>query len=212
MFHALPDLPYSFDALEPSIDAQTMEIHYSKHHQGYVDKLNKALEQAPPFQKLSIEELLVSLDSIPKEIRTAVRNNGGGTANHTLYWITMSPDGGGKPEGNVGAAIDGAFGSFPKFQQQFTEAAHSIFGSGWCWLSMDANEKLAIETTANQDNPLMHGSKPILGLDMWEHAFYLKHQNQKADYIKGWWNVVNWDNVGKWFAGKTWYAEPAKRS
>jgi superoxide dismutase, Fe-Mn family len=212
MFHDLPELPYEFDSLEPHIDAQTMEIHYTKHHQGYVNKLNTALEQAPDWQEVSIEELLASLEKVPQAIRTAVRNNGGGTANHTLYWLNMDPDAGGKPEGELAAAMDEQFVDFSKFQEKFTQAALSIFGSGWAWLSMDENRSLFIETTPNQDNPLMRGSKPILGLDMWEHAYYLKHQNQKADYIKSWWNVVNWENVAKWFAGSTWYAQPVHKS
>ena len=207
MFHPLPELAYPYDALEPHIDARTMEIHYSKHHQGYVNKLNNALQEAPDWQSVSIEELLASLDKVPQSIQTAVRNNGGGTANHTLFWVVMGPDGGGQPEGELAAAIGSTFASFDNFKKQFEQAALGVFGSGWAWLSMDPQRKLLIETTSNQDSPLMHGHKPILGIDLWEHAYYLQYQNRRADYVAGWWNVVNWDNVAKWFAGRPWYSE-----
>jgi len=216
MAHSLPKLTYSYDALEPHydalephIDARTMEIHHSKHHQGYVNKLNAALEDYSDWQAVSIEELLADLSRVPEDIRTAVRNNGGGHANHTLFWVVMSPDGGGEPEGPIAGAINDTFGSFADFQQTFTEAALSRFGSGWAWLSVDKYGDLTVETTPNQDNPLMHGHKPILGIDVWEHAYYLNYQNRRADYIEAWWNLVDWENVDKWFQGRRWFADTA---
>jgi superoxide dismutase, Fe-Mn family len=209
MFHPLPELTYDYSALEPHIDARTMEIHYTKHHQKYVDNLNEALQKHPDWQDVSIEELLASIERVPEDIRTIVRNNGGGTANHTLFWVVMGPDRGGKPGGELASAIDEAFGGFEAFKKKFSDAAAGRFGSGWAWLSMDGDGKLVVESTANQDSPLMHGHKPILGLDVWEHAYYLKYQNRRPDYISAWWNVVNWDNVAKWYAGKAWYAETA---
>ena len=198
MAHELPKLPYAYDALEPHIDAQTMEIHHTKHHQGYVTKLNAALEKAPDLQKTSLEELLRGIATVPEAIRTAVRNNGGGHANHTLFWQVMAPKGGGEPSGKLGDAISKTFGGFAAFQEQFTAAATTRFGSGWAWLVL-LNGKLAIESTANQDSPIMEGKTPVLGLDVWEHAYYLKYQNRRPDYIKAWWNVINWPEVARRF-------------
>lgn len=194
--HELPALPYAYDALEPHIDAQTMEIHHSRHHATYVNNLNAALEGHEALQQKTVEELISDLNSVPESIRTAVRNNGGGHANHTLFWEIMGPNGGGKPTGALADAINETFGSFEKFQEEFTKAAVGRFGSGWAWLVLDGG-KLAIMSTANQDNPLMEGKIPILGIDVWEHAYYLKYQNRRPDYIKAWWNVVNWDAVNQ---------------
>jgi len=198
MAFELPPLPYEYAALEPHIDARTMEIHHGKHHQGYVDKLNTALEKYPDLQKKTVEELLSDLDSIPEEIRTAVRNSGGGHANHSLFWPLMSPTGGGEPEGELAEEINKAFGGFAGFREQFSAAAGSVFGSGWAWL-VSGREGLAIVTTPNQDSPVSSGQRPILGLDVWEHAYYLNYQNRRLDYIKAWWNVVNWDQAGRNF-------------
>ncbi|MDA8353566.1 MAG: superoxide dismutase [Firmicutes bacterium] len=195
--HELPQLPYSADALEPHIDAQTMEIHHGRHHKTYVDKLNAALEGQTALQEKSIEDLLKNIDQVPESIRTAVRNNGGGHANHTLFWQIMSPNGGGRPEGELGKAIDETFGSFEKFQEEFTNTAVGRFGSGWAWLIVKNDGSLAVINTLNQDSPYMEGHTPILGLDVWEHAYYLKYQNKRPDYIKAWWNVVNWEEVNK---------------
>jgi len=200
MAHELPELPYAYDALEPHIDARTMEIHHSKHHQGYVNNLNAALEKVPDLQKKSLEELLRGINSVPEAIRTAVRNHGGGHANHTLFWQIMKPKGGGQPSGKLADAIKSAFGSFDTFKEQFTTAAATRFGSGWGWLVVAGN-KLEITSTANQDSPFMDGKTPVLGLDVWEHAYYLKYQNRRPDYIGAWWNVVNWAEVGKRFEG-----------
>ena len=189
----LPPLPYAYDALEPHIDAKTMEIHYTKHHQAYVDNLNAALKNLPDAQKKELENLLLSLDSLPESVRTAVRNNGGGHYNHSLFWKMMKQNGGGTPQGSLGKAIDSTFGSFDKFKEQFNDAAKKVFGSGWAWLCVDKNGKLIIHPEPNQDAPIMHGFTPILGLDVWEHAYYLKYQNKRVDYIGAWWNVVNWD-------------------
>jgi Fe-Mn family superoxide dismutase len=195
MSHTLPRLPYAYDALEPHIDARTMEIHHTKHHQGYVNKLNAALEGQPELQDLSALELLMSLDSIPDSIRTAVRNNGGGHVNHSLFWTNMSPNGGGTPGGLLGQAIDDSFGSFVEFHKQFSAAAAGLFGSGWAWLCA-ASDGLVVTSTANQDNPIFtDGNVPILGLDVWEHAYYLNYQNRRPDYIEAFWNVVDWDEV-----------------
>ena len=199
MAYELPPLPYAYDALEPHIDEQTMRIHHDKHHQAYVNNVNKALEGYADLQGKSIEDLMRDLDSVPEEIRTAVRNNGGGHANHSLFWTIMSPDGGGEPSGALAEAINQAFGSFEEFKQQFSSKAAGQFGSGWGWLVVDQNGNLAITTTANQDTPLSQGQTPILGIDVWEHAYYLKYQNLRADYISAWWNVVNWDEVAKRF-------------
>jgi superoxide dismutase, Fe-Mn family len=194
----LPDLPYAHDALEPHIDARTMEIHHGKHHQTYTDNLNKALEQHADLQGKSAEELLRDLNSLPDDIRTMVRNNGGGYVNHNLFWEIMSPGGGGTPSGGLAQAIDQAFGSFDAFKEQFAKAATGRFGSGWAWLIKSGNG-VDITSTPNQDSPIMDGKTPILGLDVWEHAYYLKYQNRRPDYITAWWNVVNWDEVSRRF-------------
>jgi Fe-Mn family superoxide dismutase len=198
MAFKLPKLKYSYEALEPHIDALTMETHYSKHHKGYVDNLNKALEGHSKFQEMSIEEILKSLDQLPEEIRTAVRNNGGGHYNHTLFWEIMSPEGGGKPEGELAKKIDEDLGGFDKFKEEFKKAALGQFGSGWAWLVLN-EEKLEIVSTPNQDNPISEGKFPILGIDVWEHAYYLKYKNLRADYIDAWWNIVDWKKVSEIF-------------
>ena len=195
MAFKLPDLPYDFAALEPHIDARTMEIHYGKHHATYVAKLNAALEKHPALAQKPVEDLLKSLDTLPAEIRTAVRNHGGGHFNHSLFWKLMAPGAGGKPSGALAAAIDKAFNGFAGFQEQFSSAAAALFGSGWAWLVADASRKLSVVTTPNQDNPISQGLVPILGLDVWEHAYYLKYQNRRPDYIAAFWNVVNWKQV-----------------
>ncbi len=196
MAHELPALPYDYKALEPHIDARTMEIHHSKHHQGYVSKLNAALEKHPDLGSKNVEALIGDLDSLPDDIRVAVRNNGGGHANHSLFWQIMKPNGGGKPSGALADAINSTFGDFDQFKQQFSNAAATRFGSGWAWL-VAVDGKLIVESTPNQDSPLMRGMTPILGLDVWEHAYYLKYQNRRPDYIAAWWNVINWDDVAK---------------
>jgi Fe-Mn family superoxide dismutase len=198
MAHEVPPLPYDYSALEPHIDEQTMRIHHDKHHGTYVTNLNAALEKHANLQQKSIDDLLRGINSIPEDIRTAVRNNGGGHANHTMFWEIMGPRKGGTPTGTIAEAINSTFGSFDAFKEQFTKAAIGRFGSGWAWL-IDAGGKLAIESTANQDSPIMEGKKPVLGLDVWEHAYYLKYQNRRPDYIAAWWNVVNWDEVNKRF-------------
>jgi len=196
---SLPNLPYPYDALEPHIDKATMEIHHTKHHGAYVTNVNKALEAAPELANASIEELLANeCAKVPEAIRTAVRNNGGGHANHTLFWQIMSPQGGGQPSGALAEAINAAFNSFENFKEKFTNAGMTRFGSGWAWLVL-AGGKLELYSTANQDSPLMQGLIPILGLDVWEHAYYLKYQNRRTDYIAAWWNVVNWPEVAKRF-------------
>ncbi len=196
MAFSLPPLPYDYAALEPHIDEQTMRIHHDKHHAAYVNNLNAALEKHTDLQQKSIEDLLRSIDKVPEESRTAVRNNGGGHANHTLFWEIMRPGGSNSPTGELASAIDGAFGSFDGFKEQFAKACAGRFGSGWAWL-IAGRGKLAIESTANQDSPLMEGRTPILGCDVWEHAYYLKYQNRRPDYVAAWWNVVNWDEVAK---------------
>jgi Fe-Mn family superoxide dismutase len=201
MAHTLPPLPYDFAALEPHIDAQTMQIHHGKHHQTYVNNLNAALEKAPELQGKSIDELMRAIDSVPEAIRTAVRNNGGGHWNHSLFWRVMAPKAGGEPGGKVGEAIRSSFGDYAKFREQFTAAAVGRFGSGWAWLVNDGG-KLSIMSTPNQDNPLMEGKHAILGLDVWEHAYYLKYQNRRPDYIQAWYNVVNWPEVEKNFGAR----------
>jgi len=198
MAHELPNLPYAYDALEPNIDAQTMEIHHSKHHAAYVAKLNGALEKFPDLQGKSVEELIAGISSVPADIRGAVRNHGGGHANHTLFWTVMGPNGGGEPSGDLASAIGSAFGDFATFKRQFSDAAATRFGSGWAWLALDGGQ-LVVESTPNQDSPLMEGRMPILGLDVWEHAYYLKYQNRRPDYISAWWSVVNWDEVARRF-------------
>jgi Fe-Mn family superoxide dismutase len=198
MAHEVPPLPYDYTALEPHIDEQTMRIHHDKHHAAYVNNLNAALEKHPQLQQKSVDDLVRSINTVPEDIRTAVRNNAGGHVNHTMFWEIMGPRKGGAPSGAVAEAIKSSFGSFDAFKEQFAKAAVGRFGSGWAWL-IDAGGKLAIESTANQDSPLMEGKKPILGLDVWEHAYYLKYQNRRPDYITAWWNVVNWDAVNKRF-------------
>jgi len=199
MSFTLPPLPYSFDALEPYIDAKTMEIHHDKHHNAYVTNVNKALESAPDLAKLSVEELCVSLSKVPESIRTAVRNNGGGHLNHTMFWKLMKKGGGGEPTGDLAGAISSAFGSFADFKTKFTQAGITRFGSGWAWLLL-RDGKLVVESTANQDNPIMDGGKPILGVDVWEHAYYLKYQNRRPDYLEAWWNTVNWSQAADNYA------------
>jgi superoxide dismutase, Fe-Mn family len=192
----LPDLPYAHDALEPHIDAKTMEIHHGRHHQTYTNNLNSALEKHSNLQDRTIEELLRGIDQLPDDIRTAVRNNGGGYANHDLFWQIMSPNGGGDPGGELGEAIDRKFGSFASFREKLSAAATGQFGSGWGWLVMSGGD-LDVYATPNQDSPLMKGHTPLLGVDVWEHAYYLKYQNKRPDYIQAWWNVVNWDEVAR---------------
>jgi Fe-Mn family superoxide dismutase len=198
MAHEVPPLPYDYNALEPHIDEQTMRIHHDKHHAAYVTNLNAALEKHPDLQKKSIEDLLKSINSVPEDIRTAVRNNGGGHANHTMFWEIMGPGKGGAPAGALGDAIKSSFGDLETFKKQMNDAGVKRFGSGWAWL-IDAGGKLVIESTANQDSPIMEGKKPILGIDVWEHAYYLKYQNRRPDYLAAWWNVVNWDAIAKRF-------------
>lgn len=194
MTYTLPDLPYAFDALEPYIDEETMHLHHDKHHNTYVTNLNAAIEKHPELGEKTIEELLSDMDAVPTDIKTAVRNNGGGHANHSFFWKIMAPNAGGEPTGAIKEAIDEAFGDFATFKEEFKKAAAGRFGSGWAWLVME-NGKLAITSTANQDSPLMEGKTPILGLDVWEHAYYLKYKNVRPDYIEAFWNVVNWEEV-----------------
>lgn len=199
MTYTLPDLPYAFDALEPYIDEATMHLHHDKHHNTYVTNLNAAIEKYPELGEKSVEELLSDMDAIPTDIKTAVQNNGGGHANHSFFWKIMAPNAGGEPTGEIKEAIDEAFGDFATFKEEFKKAAAGRFGSGWAWLVLE-DGKLAITSTANQDSPLMTGQTPILGLDVWEHAYYLKYKNVRPDYIAAFWNVVNWDEVNKQFA------------
>ena len=202
MAHVLPPLPYAFDALEPYIDKMTMEIHHDKHHNAYVTNLNKALEGHTDLQALSLEQLLAQLDRVPENVRTAVRNNGGGHWNHSMFWKIMKKGGGGEPKGPLAEAIKSSFGSFADFKSKFNQAGTTRFGSGWAWLLIK-DDKLAVDSTPNQDNPIMSGAKPVMGLDVWEHAYYLKYQNRRPDYIEAWWNVVNWDEVaGNYAAAK----------
>jgi Fe-Mn family superoxide dismutase len=198
MAHELPPLPYDYAALEPHIDEQTMRIHHDKHHGAYVTNLNAALEKHPQLQQKSIEDLLRGINSVPEDIRTAVRNNGGGHANHTMFWEIMGPGKGGAATGAIADAIKSSFGSFDAFKEQVNKAGAARFGSGWAWV-IDAGGKLAIESTPNQDSPLMEGKKIVMGVDVWEHAYYLKYQNRRPDYLNAWWNVVNWDAVNKRF-------------
>jgi len=198
MAYELPNLPYSHDALEPHIDAQTMEIHHGKHHQAYINKVNAAIEGSD-LEGKSIEDLVADLNTVPEDIRGAVRNNGGGHANHSLFWTIMGPAAGGAPAGDLAAAIDAACGSFAAFQEAFAAAAATRFGSGWAWLSVNGDQ-LVVESTPNQDSPLMEGRTPILGLDVWEHAYYLNYQNRRPDYVSAFWNVVNWDEVANRYA------------
>jgi Fe-Mn family superoxide dismutase len=201
MAHTLPALPYDFAALEPHIDAKTMEVHHGKHHQAYITNLNTALDKAADFKDKPLDDLLANLNKVPEAARTAVRNNGGGHWNHTLFWVLMAPKAGGEPSGALADAIKSSFGDFAKFKEQFAAAGAGRFGSGWVWLLRDGN-KLSITSTPNQDNPLMEGKRAkdvLLGLDVWEHAYYLKYQNRRPDYITAWWNVVNWAEVAKRF-------------
>jgi Fe-Mn family superoxide dismutase len=198
MAFTLPSLPYDFAALEPHIDAKTMEIHHGKHHQTYVNNLNAAIEKAPELASKSLDDLMRNANTLPEAVRTAVRNNGGGHWNHSMFWQIMAPKAGGEPGGKLGAAIKSAFGDFAKFREQFSAAGVGRFGSGWAWL-INNGGKLSISSTPNQDNPLMEGQKAIMGLDVWEHAYYLKYQNRRPDYINAWWNVVNWKEVEKRF-------------
>ena len=197
MAFTLPDLPYAFDALEPSIDAKTMEIHHGKHHAAYTNNLNAAVAKHPELASKSAEELVASLDSLPEDIRTAVRNNGGGFLNHNLFWTIMGPSGGGVPRGDLADAINSTFGSFDAFKEQFSAAAATRFGSGWAWLVVGKDGKLAVYSLPNQDSPLMQGDKPILGVDVWEHAYYLHYQNRRPDYLKAFFDVINWEAVAK---------------
>ena len=194
MAYTLPPLPYPSNALEPHIDAKTMEIHHDKHHQAYVDNVNKALE-GKGVREQSIEDLCRNIESIPSDIRTAVRNNGGGHANHSMFWTIMSPKGGGKPGGDLAKAIDSELGGFERLKEALSKAAITRFGSGWGWLSLEKSGKLVVESTPNQDNPYMAGKTPILGVDVWEHAYYLKYQNRRPDYVAAWWNVIDWKAV-----------------
>ena len=196
MAHSLPPLPYPSDALEPYIDKQTMEIHHGKHHQAYVTNLNAALEKHPALQSKTVEDLLKGINTVPEDIRTAVRNNGGGHANHSMFWQIMGPKAGGAPTGKIADAINGSFGSFDKFKEEFKKAAVGRFGSGWAWV-IESGNKLSIESTANQDSPLMDNKKIVFGVDVWEHAYYLKYQNRRPDYVDAWWNVVNWAEINK---------------
>ena len=198
MAHTLPPLPYPSDALEPHIDKQTMEIHHGKHHNAYVTNLNAALEKAPELQSKSLEDLVKGINSVPEAIRTAVRNNGGGHLNHSMFWQIMGPKAGGAPTGALADAINSSFGSFDKLKEQFKAAATGRCGSGWAWV-VDNGGKLVVESTPNQDNPMMDGKKPVFGIDVWEHAYYLKYQNRRPDYIKAWWNTVNWDKAAENF-------------
>ncbi|WP_055107514.1 superoxide dismutase [Paenibacillus ihumii] len=197
MAHQLPALPYPNNALEPHIDEQTMMIHHDRHHNTYVTNLNAALESAPELQSKSVEELIADLDSVPESIRTAVRNNGGGHANHSLFWETIGPNGGGQPSGKLADAINNELGGFDKFKEDFTKAATTRFGSGWAFLAVDKDGKLSVYSLPNQDSPIMEGKTPILGLDVWEHAYYLKYQNKRPDYIAAFFNVINWSEVEK---------------
>jgi Fe-Mn family superoxide dismutase len=200
MAHTLPPLPYDFAALEPTIDAQTMQIHHDKHHQAYVNNLNAALDKHPELHNKSLEELLRQINTVPEDIRTTVRNNGGGHHNHSLFWTIMAPRAGGEPSGKLADAIKKTFGDFAKFKETLSNAGVTRFGSGWAWLTVTGG-KLEVSSTANQDSPLMEGKTPVLGLDVWEHAYYLKYQNRRPDYVAAWWNVVNWPEVQKRFEG-----------
>jgi len=195
MQYKLPQLPYSFDALEPYIDAKTMEIHYTKHHQTYIDELNKLLDKHPDLQEIPLVQLLEQVKGLPESVATPLKNYGGGTYNHSYFWEIMQKNGGGEPKGQIGDAIKATFGSFSAFQELFNAAAKTRFGSGWAWLCVYPAGNLIINSTANQDNPLMDGCVPIMGLDVWEHAYYLKYQNKRVDYIAAWWHVINWDRI-----------------
>ncbi len=198
-YYELPDLPYAYDALEPFIDTQTMQLHHDKHHAAYVNNLNAAIEKHPELASRSLEELLRDLNAVPEDIRTVIRNHGGGAWNHTFFWHIMAPNAGGAPSGALAQAVEAAFGSFENFKAEFEKAANGRFGSGWAWL-VKYNGGLSIVSTPNQDNPLSEGMVPILGLDVWEHAYYLKYQNRRAEYVTNWWNVVNWEEVARRYA------------
>ena len=200
MAYELPPLPYDYKALEPYIDEETMHLHHDKHHQAYVNNLNAALQGQSQFENMSIDELIRSLNSVPDNIRTAVRNNGGGHINHSMFWQIMKPNGGGEPTGDLASAISSTFGSFDQFKAAFNDAGAKRFGSGWAWLVIGADGKLAVTSTANQDSPLIDGQYPVMGNDVWEHAYYLKYQNRRPEYLAAWWNVVNWDEIGKRYA------------
>jgi superoxide dismutase, Fe-Mn family len=200
MAFELPQLPYAYDALEPYIDAQTMTIHHDKHHAAYVNNLNAAIEKHSELAGKSLEQLLMDLNAVPEDIRTAVRNNGGGAWNHTMFWNIMAPKAGGMPKGDLAKAIDSTFKSFDAFKTELEKAANTRFGSGWAWLVKKGNA-LSVMSTANQDNPMSEGFTPVMGVDVWEHAYYLKYQNRRAEYVTNWWNVVNWDAVAKRYAG-----------
>ncbi|RCV87370.1 superoxide dismutase [Billgrantia montanilacus] len=202
MPHTLPELPYAYDALEPYIDAMTMEIHHSRHHKTYVDKLNAALE-GTGLEDMPVDELLANIDRVPEQKRQEVINNGGGHSNHSKFWQMMAPSGGGQPQGKVAQAIDSELGGFDSFKEAFTKAALGRFGSGWAWLSVTPEKKLVVENTLNQDSPHMHGNTPVLGLDVWEHAYYLKYQNKRPDYVEAFFNVVNWEDVERRFQQAT---------
>ncbi|MGN6812326.1 MAG: superoxide dismutase [Thermomicrobiales bacterium] len=202
MAYELPALPYAFDALEPNIDARTMEIHHDRHHQTYVTNLNNALQGHDNLASQSVEDLLRNINQVPENIRTAVRNNGGGHANHSLFWQIMSPNGGGAPTGAIADAINQSFGSYDNFKAELSKAAAGRFGSGWAWLVKDGSGKVSVMSTANQDSPLMDGQTPLLGVDVWEHAYYLKYQNKRPDYVTAWFNTINWDEVNKRYAAR----------
>ena len=202
MTFELPDLPYDYNALEPHIDEATMRIHHDKHHQAYINNLKAALEKYPDLQDKSAEELITDLNALPEDIRMAVRNNGGGHVNHSMFWTIMSPNGGGEPTGPIADAINETFGSFDELKTKFNEAGTKRFGSGWAWLVRNADGKLEVTSTANQDNPMSDGKHPVLGNDVWEHAYYLKYQNRRPDYLAAWWNVVNWDEVNRRFRAR----------
>jgi superoxide dismutase, Fe-Mn family len=196
MAHTLPSLPYAFDALEPHIDAKTMEIHHGKHHQAYVTNLNAALDKHPELHSKSVEDLLRDISAVPEDIRTAVRNNGGGHANHSMFWQVMGPGAGGAPTGAIADAVNSSFGGFDKLKEEVKKAGVGRFGSGWAWVLVQGGT-LVVESSANQDSPLMEGKKIVFGVDVWEHAYYLKYNNRRADYLASWWNIINWDSVGK---------------
>lgn len=197
--YELPDLPYDYDEVDALVDAETMEIHHSRHHQAYVNNLNSALEEAPDLQDTDLVDLLSDLESVPEEIREDVRNNGGGHANHSMFWEMLSPEGGGEPTGEIAQAIDEGFGSFDQFQSEFEGAAGGVFGSGWAWLVSDDNGSVSILQTANQDSPLMEGARPLLGIDVWEHAYYLRYRNERGEYVGNLWDVVDWEAVNQRF-------------
>jgi Fe-Mn family superoxide dismutase len=201
MAFEVPPLPYDYNALDPHIDEETMHLHHDKHHAAYVNNLNAAIEKHPELQGKSAEELITDLNAVPEDIRTAVRNNGGGHVNHSMFWQIMGPNGGGQPTGAIADAINAAFGSFDNLKAQFNDAGVKRFGSGWAWLVKDANGNLSVVSTANQDNPMSDGQTPILGNDVWEHAYYLKYQNRRPEYLNAWWNVVNWDEVNRRYNG-----------